>query len=280
MSHQPIVNQRLTIPQLHKRAMHEPLVMLTAYTAPQARILDAHCDMLLVGDSLAMVLYGEENTLSLPLDVMMRHARAVVRHSARAIVVVDMPFGSYQESPAQAFRNAAWLLGETGATAVKLEGGAAMAETVAFLTARGVPVMAHIGLTPQYVHTLGGYRYQGRTLAQAQQLCEDARLLEQAGAFACVLECVEMQLTAHIHTQCQSMLVIGIGSGVDCDGQVLVCEDMIGLTPQPARFVQQFGEAEKNLDAAVRAYAQAVRNKTYPLQTHGVMLDDTSHIPH
>lgn len=255
----------MSVPVLLKKKGKEKIVTLTAYTAPTARLADAHADILLVGDSLGMVLYGEASTLPVKLSDMIRHGAAVVRASRKALVVVDMPFGSYQASPQQAFGSAARVMRETGAGAVKLEGGAEMADTVRFLTQRAIPVMAHIGLKPQYVHTLGGYRYQGRTEEEAQALVADARALEEAGAFAIVLECVETGAAARI-TQAVAIPTIGIGAGGACDGQVLVSEDLLGLTPSPPRFVKRYAALEETLAQAFAAYAKDVREGGFPAE--------------
>ncbi len=244
------------------------MVVLTAYTTPMARLVDAHCDIALVGDSVGMVLHGLPSTLGVTMEMMILHGRAVTRGLQRAMAVVDMPFGSYEQSPAQAFANAARLMVETGAAAVKLEGGARMAETIAFLTARGVPVMAHIGLTPQAVNTLGGYKVVGRD-AEAQSVAQDAQAVEAAGAFAVVLEKVPAPLAGRL-TQALSIPTIGIGAGVDCDGQVLVLDDMLGtFTEFRPRFVKRYAEIGQTADAAIAAYAADVRARRFPAPEHG-----------
>jgi 3-methyl-2-oxobutanoate hydroxymethyltransferase len=241
-----------------------PIVVLTAYTTPHAQILDEYVDILLVGDSLGMVLYGLPSTLSVSLDMMIAHGAAVVRGSRKALVVVDLPFGSYQESPAQAFANSAQILSETGCTAIKLEGGAEMAETVRFLTSRGVPVMGHIGLTPQSVNTLGGYRTQGKTEAEAKILLADAKEIEAAGAFAIVLEGVTPEVAKAI-TKTIKIPTIGIGASPDCDGQVLVTEDMLGLSKNYIpKFVKPYAQLASNIETAVKKYADEVKNRTFP----------------
>ncbi len=254
-------------PEIRARKGAAPLVVLTAYTTPVARLADPHCDVLLVGDSLGMVLHGLPSTLGVTMEMMILHGRAVVRGAEKAMVVIDMPFGSYEESPEQAFRNAARLISETGATSVKLEGGAHMADTIAFLTARGVPVMAHIGLTPQSVNTLGGYKVVGRD-AEAEKVVEDARAVEAAGAYAVVLEKVPEGLAARV-TQNLAIPTIGIGAGVHCDGQVLVVDDMLGLfTDFRPKFVKRFGELGQAADAAIAAYATEVRTRAFPGPEH------------
>ena len=255
-------------PDITARKGQDPLVVLTAYTTPMARLVDAHCDIALVGDSVGMVLHGLPSTLGVTMEMMILHGRAVTRGLSRAMAVIDMPFGSYEQSPAQAFANAARLMVETGAAAVKLEGGARMAETIAFLTGRGVPVMAHIGLTPQAVNTLGGYKVVGRD-AGAQQVLQDAQAVESAGAFAVVLEKVPAALAGRI-TQALTIPTIGIGAGVDCDGQVLVVDDMLGtFTEFRPRFVQRYAELGQTADAAIAAYAADVRARRFPAPEHG-----------
>jgi len=245
-----------------------PSVWLTCYTASQARFLDPHVDVLLVGDSLGMVLYGYPSTLPVSLDTMIQHGAAVVRGSQTALVVVDMPFASYQESPAQAFRNAARVLAETGCAAVKLEGGTEMAETVHFLTQRGVPVCGHIGLTPQSVNSFGGFRTQGKEEAEAARILADAHAIAHAGAFSMVIEGTLEALARRI-TEAVAVPTIGIGASVACDGQVLVAEDALGLfadfTP---RFVKRYANLGESVSAAVAAYAEDVRTRRFPGPEH------------
>jgi 3-methyl-2-oxobutanoate hydroxymethyltransferase len=260
--------KRVTTRDIRARKGAEPLVVLTAYTAPMARLLDPSCDILLVGDSLGMVLYGMDTTLGVTLDMMINHGRAVARASAMACVVVDMPFGSYQESPEQAFRNCARVMSETGCGAVKLEGGREMAETIHFLTQRGVPVMAHIGLKPQAVHAAGGFRAQGRTEDEAAAIRGDARSVTDAGAFSVVVEGtyepVARALSAEI-----AIPTIGIGASPACDGQVLVTEDVLGLfadfTP---KFVKRYADLGTLVQQAAEAYAREVRARTFPGPEH------------
>ena len=254
-------------PDIRARKGQAPLVVLTAYTTPMARLVDAHCDIALVGDSVGMVLHGLPSTLGVTMEMMILHGRAVTRGLQRAMAVIDMPFGSYEESPAQAFANAARLMVETGAAAVKLEGGARMAETIAFLTQRGVPVMAHIGLTPQAVNTLGGYKVVGRE-AEADRVLQDGLAVEAAGAFAAVLEKVPAGLAGRL-TQALSIPTIGIGAGLDCDGQVLVVDDMLGtFTEFRPRFVHRYAELGKTADEAIAAYAADVRARRFPAPEH------------
>lgn len=255
-------------PDIRARKGQAPLVVLTAYTTPMARLVDGHCDVALVGDSVGMVLHGMPSTLGVSLEMMILHGRAVVRGLSRAMPVIDMPFGSYEESPEQAYRNAARLMVETGAPAVKLEGGAHMAETIAFLTKRGVPVMAHIGLTPQAVNTLGGYKVVGRE-GEAQRVMEDARAVAAAGAFSVVLEKVPVGLAGRI-TEALEIPTIGIGAGVDCDGQVLVVDDMLGMfTDFRPKFVKRYAELGKAAGEAIAAFAEDVRARRFPAPEHG-----------
>ncbi len=255
-------------PDIRARKGTEPLVVLTAYTTPMARLVDAHCDVALVGDSVGMVLHGLPSTLGVTMEMMILHGRSVVKGCQKAMVVIDMPFASYEESPAQAYRNAARLMAETGAPAVKLEGGAHMAETIAFLTKRGVPVMAHIGLTPQAVNTLGGYKVVGRE-DEADRVMADALAVQAAGAFAVVLEKVPMGLAGRI-TAALDIPTIGIGAGSACDGQVLVIDDMLGLfTEFRPKFVKRYAELGKTADEAIAAYAADVRTRAFPAAEHG-----------
>ena len=244
-----------------------PLVSLTAYTTPMAQMMDAHCDFVLVGDSVGMVLHGLPSTLGVTMEMMILHGQAVARGLSSALMVIDMPFGSYEESPQQAFRNAARLMAETGAAAVKLEGGAQMADTIAFLTARGVPVMAHVGLTPQSINTLGGYKVQGRGAARAGLLA-DAQAVAEAGAFAVVLEKVPATLADAV-TAAVPIPTIGIGASAGCDGQILVLDDMLGLfTAFKAKFVKRYAELGATAQAAIAAYAEEVRARRFPAPEH------------
>jgi 3-methyl-2-oxobutanoate hydroxymethyltransferase len=232
-----------------------------------ARIMDPHCDFVLVGDSVGMVLHGLPNTLGVTMEMMILHGQAVARGLTTAMLVVDMPFGSYEESPAQAFRNAARIMGETGAAAVKLEGGAHMAETIAFLVARGVPVMAHIGLTPQSINTLGGYKVQGRD-DSADRLMADARAVSDAGAFSVVLEKVPASLADRV-TEAIAIPTIGIGASAGCDGQILVHYDMLGLfTEFKPKFVKRYARLGEEAEAAIKAYADDVRARAFPAPAH------------
>ncbi|WP_370255355.1 3-methyl-2-oxobutanoate hydroxymethyltransferase [Nioella sp.] len=244
-----------------------PLVCLTAYTTPVARLTDPHCDIVLVGDSLGMVLHGMESTLGVTMEMMILHGAAVKRGLSRAMMVVDMPFGSYEESPSQALRNAARILRETGAAAVKLEGGVEMEETIRFLTRRSIPVMAHIGLTPQAINTLGGYKVQGRGEDRARVL-DDARAVARAGAFSVVLEKVPATLADEITAELP-IPTIGIGASAGCDGQILVVDDMLGLfTAFKPKFAKRYAELGETADAAIAAYAAEVRARSFPAPEH------------
>lgn len=263
----PAPMKRLTVPALRQRKADgktaEPIVMLTAYTARMAQLLDPHCDVLLVGDSLGQVVYGLPSTVPVTLDMMCNHGAAVVRGSYHSLVIVDMPFGSYEGSPAQAFESAARIMKESGAAGVKLEGGEAMAETIAFLSARGIPVCAHVGLTPQAVNTLGGYGARGKTEAEAEKILRDARAVDSAGCFMLVLEGV-MEDVADRVTQAVSCPVIGIGASVNCDGQVLVTEDMLGMFERVPRFVKRYEALADVISAAASRYSDEVRSRAFP----------------
>ncbi|ABV94699.1 3-methyl-2-oxobutanoate hydroxymethyltransferase [Dinoroseobacter shibae DFL 12 = DSM 16493] len=261
----PAPIRRLTVPQIAARKGAEPIVALTASHVQFARILDAHCDVLLVGDSLGMVSHGFETTLPVSLELMIAHGAAVVRGTARALVVVDMPFGSYEESPQVAFRSAARIMAETGCQAVKLEGGARMAETIAFLTARGIPVMAHIGLTPQSSNTMGGFKTQGREADSWPLHHADAAAVAEAGAFSVVLEGMVEPLAAEVSAACP-IPTIGIGASAACDGQILVMEDMLGLGDWAPKFVRKFADLRGEVDRAAGAYAAEVRARSFPAE--------------
>ena len=262
-----VSSRSITPPEIQARKGRQAIVCLTSYTAPMARLVDPHCDLILVGDSLAMTIYGMANTVGVTPEMMIAHGRAVARAASHACVVVDLPFGSYEESPAQAFR-AARVMAETGCAAVKLEGGVAMAETIHFLTSRGVPVMAHIGLTPQAVHALGGYAVRGRTEAQAEAIVADAAAVASAGAFSVVIEKTSEPLARTITDRIASP-TIGIGASVACDGQILVVDDMIGLfTEFRPKFVHRYAEVAQSIDAAIRNYAADVRARRFPAPEH------------
>jgi 3-methyl-2-oxobutanoate hydroxymethyltransferase len=255
--------KRLTVPKLRAMKGGEPIVMLTAYTARMAQLLDPHCDILLVGDSLGQVIYGLPSTVPVTLEMMCAHGAAVVRGSYHAVVAVDMPFGCYEASPQQAFASASRILKETGAAAVKLEGGEAMAETVAFLSQRGIPVIGHVGLTPQAVNALGGYGARGKTESEAKKILADSRAVDEAGCFLLVLEGV-MEEIAEEATRAVSCPTIGIGASARCDGQVLVTEDMLGLFERAPRFVKRYDDFAARIGEAAAAYAGEVRSRAFP----------------
>ncbi|MBK3736391.1 3-methyl-2-oxobutanoate hydroxymethyltransferase [Azospirillum brasilense] len=259
---------RVSVPALRARKGGEPIVCLTAYTTPVARLLDPHVDLLLVGDSLGMVIYGFDSTLPVTLDMMISHGAAVVRGSRHACVVVDLPFGSYQESPQVAFRNAARVMAESGAQAVKVEGGLEMAETVAYLTTRGVPVMGHVGLLPQSVNALGGYKAVGRDPEAAERIRADARAIADAGAFSLVIEGTMESLARQI-TEDVTIPTIGIGASPACDGQVLVSDDMFGLFGEfQPKFVKRYAQLGTAIGEAAATYAAEVKARSFPGPEH------------
>jgi len=260
--------KRITIPDIRSRKGQEPIVCLTAYTVLTARWLDEHIDLLLVGDSLGMVIYGMENTLGVTLEMMIAHAQAVMRGSKRSCVIVDMPFGSYEESPKIAFRNAARVLSESGASGIKIEGGVEMAETISYITKRRIPVMGHIGLTPQSVMAIGGFKAQGRKEGEAEQIMADAMAVEEAGAFAMVIEGT-MEPVARKITETVSIPTIGIGASAACDGQILVTEDLVGLfTDFTPKFVKRYALLGEQIEASGKAYAEDVRSGKFPGPEH------------
>ena len=259
--------KRLTAPDIRARKGGEPIVCLTSYHAHTARLLDRHCDLILVGDSLGMVMHGLETTVPVTLDMMILQGLAVMRGSKQALVVVDMPFGSYEASKEQAFMSAARVMKETGCGAIKLEGGRRMAETIAFLVERGIPVMGHIGLTPQSINTIGSFRAQGRNESDWGPIEEDARAVAQAGAFSVVIEAVAEPLARGISAAVQ-IPTIGIGGSVACDGQILVLEDMLGLSPRVPKFVKRYAELGPSIEAAIAAYAADVRARAFPGTEH------------
>ncbi|MBX3536833.1 MAG: 3-methyl-2-oxobutanoate hydroxymethyltransferase [Chelatococcus sp.] len=261
-------DRRISTKDISARSAANPIVALTAYTMPMAKLLDPHCDLILVGDSLGMVVYGMDSTLGVTLDMMIAHGKAVMRGATRACVVVDMPFGSYQESREVAFRNAARVMAETGCSAVKLEGGIEMAETTAFLVARGIPVLGHVGLKPQSVHSHGGFRVQGRDEAMAEAIRRDAEAIAAAGAFAVVLEGTVEPLARAIATDLGTP-VIGIGASPACQGQILVSEDILGLYGEfTPKFVKRYAELGTAAAEAVAAYAREVRSGQFPAPEH------------
>ena len=265
--------RRLTAPDITAMKGGRPIVSLTSYHAHTAAIADRYCDFLLVGDSLGMVMHGYETTVPVPLELMIMHGRAVVRGAKRCLVVVDMPFGSYEESPPVAFRNAARVMKETDCGAVKIEGGRRMAGTIHYLAERGVPVMAHIGLTPQSINVIGGFKVQGRSRDQWAALEEDARLVAEAGAFAVVLEAIAEPLAAKI-TKAVPIPTIGIGASAACDGQILVMEDMLGLSPRVPKFVKAFGNVGAAIEGALHAFTEEVRARRFPAPEHTYAMKD------
>ena len=259
--------RRLTAPDIRARKGGDPIVSLTSYHAHTARLADKYCDVILVGDSLGMVMHGLETTIPVTLDMMILQGHAVMRGSKRALVVVDMPFGSYETSKEQAFTSAARVLKETGCGAIKLEGGVRMAETIRFLTERGVPVMAHVGLTPQAINTIGSFKAQGREEADWAPIEADAKAVSEAGAFSVVIEAVAEPLARKI-TQAVPIPTIGIGASPACDGQVLVMEDMLGLTPRVPKFVKRYGDLGPGIEKAIQGYADEVRSRAFPSADH------------
>ncbi len=262
MSIEPDI-RRTTARDIAARKGGTPIVSLTSYHAHTAGLLDTIVDFILVGDSLGMVMHGLETTIPVTLDMMILQGKAVMRGTHKALVVVDLPFGSYEESPAVAFRSAARVMKETGCGAVKLEGGRRMAETIRFLVERGVPVMGHVGLTPQAVNTMGGFRVQGRNPESAGAVRADAVAVAEAGAFAMVVEGVVEPLADEI-TAAVPVPTIGIGASARCDGQILVLEDMLGLSARVPKFVKRYGQLAGHIAAAVEAYAADVRSRAFP----------------
>lgn len=255
--------RRITAPELRARKGKEPIVALTSYHAHTAALLDNYVDFILVGDSLGMVMHGLETTVPVTLDMMILQGHAVMRGSKRALVVVDMPFGSFEASKEDAFRAAARVMKETGCGAIKMEGGAKFADTIRFLTERGVPVMAHIGMTPQSINMLGSFKALGREEKDWAPFLDDARAVAQAGAFSMVVEAVAEPLARKI-TEEVPMPMIGIGASPACDGQILVLEDMLGLSPKVPKFVKQYGRLAEHIEAAIRDYAREVRSREFP----------------
>jgi 3-methyl-2-oxobutanoate hydroxymethyltransferase len=261
------VIKRITAPDIRARKGGEPIVCLTSYHAHTAGIVDRYCDIILVGDSLGMVMHGLETTLPVTLDMMILQGLAVMRGSKRALVTIDMPFGSYESSKEQAFASAARVLKETGCGAIKLEGGRRMAETIRFLAERGVPVMAHVGLTPQSINTIGSFRAQGRDEADWGPIEDDAKAVSDAGAFSVVIEAVAEPLARRISAAIP-IPTIGIGASPACDGQVLVLEDMLGLSPRVPKFVKRYGNLGPGIEAAVKDFADEVRSRAFPGPEH------------
>ena len=272
------MSRRLMAPDITAMKRVKPIVALTSYHAHTAAIADKYCDFLLVGDSLGMVMHGFETTVPVTLDMMIVHGRAVVRGAKRALVAVDMPFGSYEESPSVAFRNASRVMKETDCGAVKLEGGRRMAETTRYLVERGIPVMGHIGLTPQSINVLGGFKTQGRTRDEWAAIEDDAKSLAEAGAFAVVLEAMSSPLAGRI-TEAIAIPTVGIGASANCDGQILVMEDMLGLSPRVPKFVKKFGAVATAIEDAIRDYAEHVSERRFPAEEHTYAMKDEAEKP-
>ncbi|NKB44136.1 MAG: 3-methyl-2-oxobutanoate hydroxymethyltransferase [Alphaproteobacteria bacterium] len=264
----PTRHTRLSVRDIEARKDNEPIVCITSYSAPMAKLMDEHVDVLLVGDTMGMVLYGLDNTLSVTVDMMVNHGAAVVRGSQTSCVIVDMPFGSYQGSPEAAFDAAAHIMAETGCAGVKLEGGCVMAETIEFLVARGIPVMGHVGMTPQSANVFGGFKTQGKSDDGARVVLEDAKAVEGAGAFSMVIE-QTVEPVARKITEEVSIPTIGIGASPACDGQIIVAEDILGIfqdfTP---KFVKRYAELGADITEAVRTYAEEVRARKFPGPNH------------
>ena len=254
---------RITVPEIYARKGGDPVVCLTAYTTPMAKLLDPHCDLLLVGDSVGMVVHGMPNTVGVTLEMMIMHGQAVMRGAERAVVVVDMPFGSYEASPEQAFANATRVLKETGAQAVKVEAGEYVGETIAYLVQRGVPVMGHVGLRPQAVNVDGKFRAKGRTADERKRVLAEAKAADAAGAFAIVVEGVDEALAPEI-TAAVSAPTIGIGASAECDGQILVTDDMLGLFEWTPKFVRRYADLKAVIDKAAGEYAADVQARRFP----------------
>jgi 3-methyl-2-oxobutanoate hydroxymethyltransferase len=263
----PVPGKRMTAPSIRARKIdgrtEQPIVALTAYTMRMAQLLDVHCDLLLVGDSLGQVIYGLPSTIPVTLDMMIAHGAAVVRGSWHALVAVDMPFGSYEGSPEQAFESCSRVMKETGCAAVKLEGGEAMAPTVRFLSERGIPVIGHVGLTPQAVNMLGGYGARGKGGAEAKKIARDAHAVSDAGAFCIVVEGVMEELATKLAREVPAP-IIGIGASAECDGQILVTDDMLGLFERTPRFVKRYDNIAEQIGKAAEAYAAEVRSRAFP----------------
>ncbi len=255
--------RRVTAPDITARKGKAPVVCLTAYTAPVAKILDPHCDLLLVGDSVGMVVHGLPNTVGVTLEMMILHGQAVMRGAQHAMVVVDMPFGSYEASPEIAYANAARILKETGAQAVKVESGPSIAATIAFLVERGIPVMGHVGLRPQAVNVDGKFRAKGRSSEERAKVLAEARAADAAGAFAIVVEGVDETLAPEI-SAAVSAPTIGIGASAQCDGQILVTDDLLGLFEWTPKFVRRYADLKGVIDKAAAAYAADVRARRFP----------------
>jgi 3-methyl-2-oxobutanoate hydroxymethyltransferase len=263
MSRQTETVRRITAPDIRARKGGEPIVCLTAYTAPVAQILDAHCDLLLVGDSVGMVVHGMANTVGVTLEMMIMHGQAVMRGSERALVVVDMPFGSYEAGAEMAFANATRVLKETGAQAIKVEASPSIGATIAYLVERGIPVMGHVGLRPQAVNVDGRFRAKGRTREERAKVLAEARAADEAGAFAIVVEGVDETLAPEI-TAAVKAPTIGIGASAKCDGQILVTDDLLGLFDWTPKFVRRYADVKGVIEKAAASYAADVRSRRFP----------------
>ncbi|MBB3889869.1 3-methyl-2-oxobutanoate hydroxymethyltransferase [Phenylobacterium haematophilum] len=255
--------RRIAAPDIAARKGGSPVVCLTAYTAPMAEILDDHCDLLLVGDSVGMVVHGLPNTVGVTLEMMILHGQAVMRTSKRAMVVVDMPFGSYEGSPEVAYANAARVMKETGAQAIKVESGPTVVETIDYLVKRGIPVMGHVGLRPQAVHVDGGFKAKGKAGDERARILQEAKATAAAGAFAVVVEGVAEGLAREI-TEAIAVPTIGIGASAGCDGQILVTDDMLGLFDWTPKFVRRYADLRGEISKAVAGYADDVRARRFP----------------
>jgi 3-methyl-2-oxobutanoate hydroxymethyltransferase len=262
-SHRQEAVRRLAAPDVRARKGKTPVVCLTAYTAPMAELLDEHCDLLLVGDSVGMVVHGLPNTVGVTLEMMILHGQAVMRGSKTAMVVIDMPFGSYEGSAEVAYANATRLMKETGAQAVKVEAGPTIAETIDYMVKRGIPVMGHVGLRPQAVLVDGGFKAKGKAGDERRRILEDAKATAEAGAFAVVVEGVAEGLAREI-TEAIPVPTIGIGASSGCDGQILVTDDMLGLFDWTPKFVRRYADLRGEIGRAVAAYAEDVRERRFP----------------
>lgn len=255
--------KRMTAPAITARKGGDPIVCLTAYDAPTAAVLDEYCDLILVGDSVGMVVHGLNSTVGVTMDMMIMHGQAVMRGSQKALVVVDMPFGSYEDGKERAFRNASRMLMETGCQAIKIESGSYAAETIRYLVERGIPVMSHVGLRPQSHHVLGGFRARGRRESVAEEIIENAKASAEAGSFAVVVEGVSEDLADRV-TAAVSIPTIGIGASANCDGQILVTPDMLGMFERVPKFVHKFGDQKGLVEKAASDYADEVKSRSFP----------------
>lgn len=254
---------RMTAPQITARKGKDPIICLTAYDAPTAAILDKHCDLILVGDSVGMVVHGLTTTVGVTLDMMIMHGQAVMRGAHKALVVVDLPFGSYEDSVETAFRNASRVMMETGCQAVKIESGSYAADTISYLVERGIPVMSHVGLRPQSMNVLGGFKARGRTKSVADEIVENAIAAAKAGSFAVVVEGTSVEVAEKV-TAAVDIPTIGIGASPGCDGQILVTPDMLGMFERVPKFVKKFGDLRGSIESCVEAYAKEVTVRSFP----------------